>query len=97
MSGEIIAAAKALNARKRAILDGGDQGEVTTQEQAALFSGFDLDPDEIEAGRHVGIRAAEGQLAAGVPLLAALGALWIDGLAMGLLIAEARRRGEAGS
>jgi hypothetical protein len=99
MAGELRAAASALNERKRALLhmDEFDASVHDTDSQGVsmLLVGFELDPYELEAaqdmGAHLGmriIRNAPGDLPA------ALAAMFVDGLAMGLLIAE--RRAKAG-
>lgn len=99
MAGEIERAVQALNARKEAILDGDQTGLAGDDEFIALLSGFDLDPAEIlakaeEAAAH-GVRGMVVALRAGASPTMMLSSLWLDGLAMDLLVAEHRAREQA--
>ncbi len=94
MAGEIKEAILRANERKRAII-GGDRGGVNIDSFVTLLSGFDLDPSEIqemvEAAAENGVRQMIETRVANV----VLAALFVDGLATGLLIAEARDREKA--
>jgi hypothetical protein len=97
MAGEIRTAVERVNERKRAILGDETQAIVGDDDLLRLVSGFDLDPQEFrrvaDMAEHIGLAQA---LQAGVvnPILRML---WVDGLVMGLLIAEARERTAAGA
>lgn len=94
MAGEIEGAVETLNGRKRAILNGDRHKIPGNRDFLALLSGFDLDPKEVlrEAAR-AGEQGAKFTAKTGVlnngPVVA-----WFDGLATGLLIAEARAKAE---
>jgi len=98
MAGEIERAAETLNARKEAILDGLDgagakQVVIGDGEQVRLLSGFDLDPAELLGGASFAAKHGVQMVVNGGGVVnPVFSSLWIDGLAMGLLIAEARAR-----
>jgi hypothetical protein len=95
VSGEIEAAARALHARKEAIVDGRPDGTPVEQKDLlAMFSGFDLDAKEVlgiaaDQSRR-GMDMLERQGAAGFRPEHILGLILLDGMALGLLIAEQR-------
>lgn len=92
MDGEIKAALDVLNQRKAAIVNGRPEYTINDDEYAALLSGFDLLPRET---KRLGVSAAihgDALIAGGNTRRSVLFSTLIDGLAMGLLIAEARER-----
>ena len=96
MSGEIAAALDALDQRKAAALDGLGKSPVGARvpaEQAnLLFSGLDLDPEEVDKFREIaGLQGVKQVALLGNPV-ETFASLFLDGVAVGLLIAEARAR-----
>lgn len=97
MAGEIEAAMHRLDERKRSALGGEiSQGSTVVDHKTYLmmFSGLDLDPDELHRVKlHVALSfviAAQG----GCDPIAGAAELFADGIATGMLIAGGR--GEAG-
>jgi hypothetical protein len=92
MAHEIEEAIKRANEKKRAILQGADTGAVDVDSFVSLMSGFDLDPDEflgaIVAVSNSGVR----QLIETKNANLVLASMFVDGLSIGLLIADARER-----
>lgn len=91
MAGEIEAALDRLNERKSALADGRTGFTIDGPEYAALLSGLDLPADELNA---FGEASAKHyiQLIVGNPIPAVIKAATLDGLAIGLLIAEERQK-----
>lgn len=97
--GEIATAVKRINARKEARWGPAEPGGAIAgggvdPDGSALLSGLDLDPREVTGfcldAREVflmGVRT-------GAPPADVGAALWLEGLVIGLLIAERRREGE---
>jgi hypothetical protein len=99
VSGEIESAIKRLEERKLASGVVGDkygelQGEDATRR---VFSGLDLDIDEVFEVHRIMARTVLGGLAEGNNAVLVGAGMWFDGLVTGLLIAEARQREEARS
>jgi len=70
-------------------------GAVNTQSQdesvaRAVFSGLDIDFDEIMRLRNDIVAAPMAALAGGIPIHEVLLGFWVDGMAVGLLMAEKR-------
>jgi hypothetical protein len=96
MKEEIQAALEALNDRKTAIHPGEGACEVGPREVVMLFSGFDLDPNEVLAGQHSAAAQAERLISGEANAPAAVaGLLFTEGMAVGLLIAAERAKAEA--
>lgn len=91
-TGEVMAAMKRMEARKESI-DLGAVGESLGEDRArAVLSGLDLEMEEVFAAQmSVGKAFVHGAVSGLDPIHMAAG-LWVDGLAAGLLIAEARQR-----
>lgn len=99
MSGEIAAAIKRLEERKLATgIDGDKAGQFQDEDGTRrAFSGLDLDIDEVFAFNVVMVRTTLSGIAEGNPAGLVGAGMWFDGLATGLMIAEARAREEARS
>jgi hypothetical protein len=89
MPGPIEAAAIRLNDRKLAAgADSATPVEINTA--SPVYSGLDLDPYELEQGAKMAEVVAQKLLDVGESPVSAAASLWLDGIAMGLLLAEAR-------
>jgi hypothetical protein len=99
MAGEISTAIKRLDDRKRAAVEGFGYGnnDVTEEQVRLVASGFDLDNEEMDEIRERCIAAFQVALLQGGRPLTLVGAIFLDGLMTGLLIAEAREREAAKS
>lgn len=91
MAGEIEAALDRLNERKIALADGRTGFTIDGPEYAALLSGLDLSAGELNA---FGESAAKHyiQFVVDNSIPAVIKAATLDGLAIGLLIAEERQK-----
>lgn len=96
MKGEIKAAIERFEERKTAA-GLGEQPVIRDQEVVRRsWSGLDLDLGEVEELLPYLMRAALiGILTTGLPPAKIAADLWCDGLAVGLLVAEARAKAEA--
>jgi hypothetical protein len=97
--GEIADAAHRLDERKAAAMGPLGEGLLTDEEGGALYmlSGLDLDLEEV---RDFSAKARQITFACamnGATITDIAAALWVEGVAMGLLIAEDRDRRGGGS
>lgn len=99
MSGEIEAAVDRLKERKAAAsIDVSGFGEAVDVEVfRRIWSGLDLDMDEVLERAQSVRYSAFGSLSSGMNAVDVVAGYWFDGIATGLLIAEARAREEARS
>jgi hypothetical protein len=96
MKGEIAAAARRIEERKIAAYGPPDErgdlaGGGVDLEATDQLSGLDLDPGEASRAALRARRLFELAVSAGADPSDAGAALWLEGLAVGLLIAEARK------
>lgn len=91
MTGKIAAGLDRLNERKMALINDREEVILGPPEFAALLSGFDLDPDEISRAVSSAASHAEKLEAAGNDLGTAAGIMFLDGLAVGLLMERPAR------
>ena len=97
MAGELKRASERLDERKNAIVGRvAEQATPVTKEALlGVFSGFDLEPEEIAEMEVFLAGHGLSMVAEGCPPPHMVASVWVDGLAMGLLIAEERAKAGA--